>query len=108
MKEDNNVCNILGTIPDTCSILTSTISSLSLTFVTQLRAVGERSAQLTSWKGMKCVSLLENMGFSLGKEAPGWMSRAAKKNKTLSTKARELEAATVTKCHLIPQGQGVG
>lgn len=81
MKEDNNVYNILGTIPDTCSILKSVISSLSFPFVTELRAVGERSTQLTPWKWMECVSLLENVGFSFGKEAPGWMSRVAIKNR---------------------------
>lgn len=91
MKEDNNVYNILGTIPDTCSILKSVISSLSFIFVTELREVGERSTQLTPWKWMECVSLLENVGFSFGKEAPGWMSRVAIKNRHWAPKPENKE-----------------
>lgn len=77
MKEDNSAYNIFGTIPDTCSILESVISSLSFALITERRAIGERSTRLTPWKGMECVSLLENMGFNFGKEAPGWMSKVA-------------------------------
>lgn len=65
-------------------------SSWSFTSVTELRAVGERSTQLPSLKGMKYVSLLENMGFSFRKEAPVWMSReTTKRNQTLNSNVRE-------------------